>query len=793
MSEKPMYLMSYDHGGYILWGPHFINSLKTSVEWMEKYPKFKIGQDNESYCYDRYAAENPEIIDKLRELLEKYPGRFSIGSSTYGQPLSVFISEESNVRQLTEAIRADLEHLGTRPYVYTISEHALHSQIPQLTKQTGYQMAIMRTHFQMYGYNPTYDSAFGMWYGDDGTAIPCIPTYKDQGAQFGATTMENYILTRWPKEWDEPIEDFEEKFGQYAPLLGSRYDDVDKRCEELTAHVEEVDRYKWVILEDLPELYAPYMDTKDEYRPGPNEFVVRMPWGLCGNKIFNDCRKGEVAVVQAERLSAVSSAWGAPVDQNAMDDAWRHLLIAQHHDVQICGMSKEAETFIGRSWAAAEKVKGNALAAIAAGMKKGSDPAVTVINLSDKPQRGQVETTIRLRRMRADAFEAVCGEERVPCGYDVTGRHGDIPTGFRIRFVAEVPPMSAKVYSIERAEQTVETASVYENGVLTTRDYEVSLGEGGIISVKDRRTGKTVINNGGKGRLFAGFVEGVDSSSTGKWYVHCRPLVAEAMYQGEIGGIPCRFTMTLKEGAPVIYCKASFEHNGERLGIGRHFEIFRQNNNGFVHEEKLRFVMGVPFAGEVTGWRDRPFLIAETTDKYVEGNYWASAGNDELTVAIFNGGSMCLIREENNVLSVPLAYQNAYAWGEKCIWGTREHTFGIRPVVGSFDPAALHCEAVAYTYPLIVTEEEGREDGAAECCFLPVDTSDNVLMSAYYAKGGSAYLRVYEIAGADGTVSVAGYRLFACDLLENETGECFDETAPVNCHRIRTFRLEKKA
>ena len=199
MSERRVYLMSYDHGGYVTWGSHFIDSLKSSVDWMEKYPKFKIGQDNESFCYDRYAVENPEIIEKLRELLSKYPGRFSIGSSTYGQPLSVFISEESNVRQLTEAIRANMEHLGTRPYVYTISEHALHSQIPQLIKQTGYQMAIMRTHFQMYGYNPTYDSAFGMWYGDDGTAVACIPTYENQGAQFGATTMENYILTRWQK------------------------------------------------------------------------------------------------------------------------------------------------------------------------------------------------------------------------------------------------------------------------------------------------------------------------------------------------------------------------------------------------------------------------------------------------------------------------------------------------------------------------------------------------------------------------------------------------------------------
>ena len=159
------------------------------------------------------------------------------------------------MRQITYAIEADLQHFGVRPHVYAISEHAYHSQIPQLILQAGYKMALIRTHFQMYGYNPTYDSSFGTWYGEDGSGIPTIPTYKEQGAQFGATTMDNYIMTRWPREWDEPIELFEEKFKQYEPLLASRYDDVVQRCEELTQHVETVDRYHWVTLEDLLHIY----------------------------------------------------------------------------------------------------------------------------------------------------------------------------------------------------------------------------------------------------------------------------------------------------------------------------------------------------------------------------------------------------------------------------------------------------------------------------------------------------------------------------------------------------------
>ena len=61
-----------------------------------------------------------------------------------------------------------------------------------------------------------------------------------------------------------------------------------------------------------------------------------------------------------------------------------------------------------------------------------------------------------------------------------------------------------------------------------------------------------------------------------------------------------------------------------------------------------------------------------------------------------------------------------------------------------------------------------------------------------YVKNGKTYLRVYEFAGADGTVTLQGYRLHICDLLEQETGECFDETVSVTGRQIRTFRVEKK-
>jgi hypothetical protein len=95
----PLYLLAYDHGGLVLWGrDHFLERLRNAVEWLDRYPGFKIGLDNEAYTYDALAEQPAEVLSEIRGYLKRYRGRFGIGTCTYGQPLSVFINEESNIR-----------------------------------------------------------------------------------------------------------------------------------------------------------------------------------------------------------------------------------------------------------------------------------------------------------------------------------------------------------------------------------------------------------------------------------------------------------------------------------------------------------------------------------------------------------------------------------------------------------------------------------------------------------------------------------------------------------------------
>jgi alpha-mannosidase len=275
-TNSPLYLLTYDHGGLILWGTdHFADRLRNAMTWLDRYPGFKIGLDNEACVYDYLAEHDPALLGELRGDLKKYAGRFGIGTCTYGQPLSTFINEESNIRQIGCAIKTDRKQLGYTPVIYLMSEHAMHSQIPQILAGFGFQGAIMRTHFMMYGYNPTFDTPIGWWVGLDGTRVPAVPTYPGEGGAFFKTTVDNWFLTRYPgPDAKQSPEDFRKQFEHISPLLATRADDAGLRKEELVRQYDGNPDYHWLLLDELLPLFP---KPTVEMKTLPNDFTVRMP------------------------------------------------------------------------------------------------------------------------------------------------------------------------------------------------------------------------------------------------------------------------------------------------------------------------------------------------------------------------------------------------------------------------------------------------------------------------------------------------------------------------------------
>lgn len=73
MGDKKLYILTYEHGGYVLWKNEVKPRLNTLFEWMKKYPKLRIGLDYESFTFDEFSKEDKEVVELIGKLLKEYP------------------------------------------------------------------------------------------------------------------------------------------------------------------------------------------------------------------------------------------------------------------------------------------------------------------------------------------------------------------------------------------------------------------------------------------------------------------------------------------------------------------------------------------------------------------------------------------------------------------------------------------------------------------------------------------------------------------------------------------------
>ena len=806
MADKKMYIMTYDHGGFVLWQDRVYPQLKQAIEWLEKYPDFKIGLDYEAFTFDEMAKTCPEIMQMISDALKKYPGRFGLGSTTYGQPLSLFISEESNVRQLTYAIRSNLKHFGQTPPVYCISEFALNNQSPQLLKQSGFTAAIMRTHVMNYGYQRDFDSAYGNWIGRDGTAIPAIPSYVGEGVGFCNTTLDNWIITRWPHGSDYSLEDFQKKFEKYEPLLASRYDDLTLRHEELVEDAVQHDNWEFVLLEDLPGIYG---EPKDELRTDDNDFHGKMPWGYCGGEIFNGCRAAEVNAAIAERLNAMAVMLGGDSQQEKLEEAWQNVLVAQHHDVTICGLLDLSRRFLPASLAASKYAADASIDQLAARFAAPNGSSVLVVNTNAFPVTEWVE--VEGRGCASD------GNTLLPTESACDGR---------IRALVSLGAMEAKRITVRPHDAvTVPAEFIWDpkSGILTTPLYNIHLTGKGIASIADRN-GKLYVDNG-EGKLFQGYVEDVDSTSSEEpWRVTTGAHSTLAVKTGTIGGVPFRFEMLLHRENPRIECSASFDIHGQRIGrtgVTKGLAI-DHNVNGSVHEEKLCFVMDACVDQNRRMVRDLPYTISDWDGQvakpepfwyegatvlvdqkvsaeesfnsvtYLQGLYWLALRDDKAGIAVMNKGCMGSAILGNEV-RIPLMFANTYPCGTRMLDGTFDAQFALYPFDAEVSDVAVHRQALAYAYPVVCRAIPAGNGDLEKLTMADFSAnSESVVLTALYPEDGVLYARFcnYSDESACATFSPAFGKVTAeTDLLGNKLA---DSAGQMEFHpwQIKTLRID---
>jgi alpha-mannosidase len=762
---KTIYLLTYDHGGLVLWGiPQFTANLRSAVAWLGRYPGFKIGLDNEAYTYDYLAEHDPAVLDEVRGYLMKYKGRFGIGTCTYGQPLSTYINEESNIRQIHYARQTNRKHFGITPTIYLMSEHAMHSQIPQILAGFGFDGAIMRTHFMMYGYNPTFTAGVGLWVGVDGTRIWGVPTYPSEGAEFGKTTVDNWILTRCPGPecGGNSLDQFAAQFAQIHPLIATRADDAALRREDLVKETESSGRYRWMLLEDLPaEFPTPTQELKTE----PNDFKTRMPWGYCGNEIWIGCRKAEVAVLLAERLAAFTSLMGGSPHEEQLDTAWKELLVSQHHDVQICGLLLDARPHLTASLDASQTVQATTLQFIADGMKASGPVQIIVFNPHSWVYKGWITAEFHAPHGWTNQLEATHEGKRFRAVLlSPLPASGDAIRGGTVAIRAQLPALSISTFSLSPASEPQRVAgpsTIDPSGLsIENAHWKCRLHPGGgFAALESRVSRRSLFQPGKRSGFFAATIEGRPTESRGEW--HFPPGQdglprSVAVETGVVGPIPYRMELEVWNDSPRLDLRVRFDFDGEKIGAVTSDP--RDATSAFVHEDKLRFKMFPAVDPSALGVRDLPFVVSETQERYINGIYWAAISDGRAGLAVFNRGSMGSVRESDGAFAIPLAFANSYIWGTRMLSGEFVYEFALWPFEGPWQECALHRRALEYNLPCLSL---GSDPGRGELgeTFQPVAlSSDNVSLSAFYPHAGQVYLRLYEHTGCPSAVRLRAWK-----------------------------------
>lgn len=833
--EPILRICSYDHGGYVAWGwwkgwdgPGGLKDyMRRSIERLDKFPKLKWGFHIEGATWDWVVENDPAFVAEFRDWVDnKYAGRISLASGGYGQPLSCTIGEESNIRHLTYDWAA-YDRIGYRINIYMQNEHGFFPQLPQILRQVGVDKAILRTVWGMYGIPPEINASKVRWRSPEGSWVEAIPTYIGENRGLGKNTWDTRIIIGLEGYIDfEPFRRHYLEQGVRYPIA-VRIDDYPLPRDEdgsggfnRLCSYSDMPGYRWVTgeqaFEEIP-LEDAILDTDID------DYPIQMPWGFEGNIFWNLSRQAENAILTAERLATVSSMTKGANWEETLDRAWKKLLIAQHHDVNICGVSSGGEygelmldvarNFYGEAISLANAAATASFRALLSNFKcLKSDRVVAIYNPVNWARHSVVTFRVKSEKLKLPkAFRVSCDGnvlEHQVIGTEI--KPGGYISQTTLAVSVDMEPLGFKLLNLDFLYDAAEPGSVmkaYEN------DNEITvLTNWGKIAV-NRETGECVAYDSDGGALlvpdkgngtFTAYVDGrFCSSIPDKVAVEANgPLVSVIHIAGKIGSLKFVTEVTVYRDDPRLDFKTTFEVHGETVGETSIPSEWDGKDEPVVQEKKLMVHFTPSLKDKTTVAQDFPFMVGETHNDKINAGCWVDVSDISKGMTLANHGTMGYVWNGQTISNI-LLYSGKYSWGEvqAFLEGSYTLEYNVSFHKGTWKEGETHKLGINYNLPVIGISGSPREGRLSPedlriSIIDPVSGEDvlNLILSALYTRGNLKYLRLYEYLGAARTkfqIRLAGrvIKLTPVDLLHRDISEAA-ETAEIPAYGIRTFRLD---
>jgi alpha-mannosidase len=668
---------------------------------LQAHPYWKINLELEPETWDLVRTTEPEAYAAFKKMFadQSDTGRIEYVNPGYGQSYLYTSSGESMIRQLSYGIQKLREHFPEAVFTtYSSEEPCFTSALPQVLLSFGFKYASLKNPNTCWG---GYTRAFGgelvQWQGPDGSRLPTVPRYSSEELVANST----WQTTAWNNG---------KAYIQSALAAGIRH--PIGMCLQDAGWRGGPWLQENVQYETWRNYIGHIADTKSArlWKLSQEDIQVSLVWGAqVLQRIAQQVRNAENKLAAAEKYAAIRTLYDhQPWPQQALDTAWKSLLLAQHHDCWIVPYNGRK----GDQWI--DKVK------------RWTDMTLLVSN-SILQQHDITEQRIRIVNTTAHQRE----EWMI-----VPDRHGR-----RLVFKASVPPMGYRVYSLQEAEGEEAPMQQYRQlpdgrYLIETDLYRVVIDphRGGVItSLINKAMGNREMVDSKSARGFnelrgffykeAAWRSSMDTAATVSIKEDNKAGVVAAI-RGFIAGHPFIQVLTLANGKQRIDMQLRIDWQGDP-GIGApqaaHYRAEDYHKAFYNDSFKLQVLFPLNLPQQRLS-KDAPYDVTESRLANTFFNSWDSIKNNVILhwadvtdgnagLALFTDHTTSYVHGPHYPLGFTLQYAGTALWGRNYnINGPTEVKYAIVPHRGRWDAAGISKEAADWCEPLLIMPATGDGD-----------------------------------------------------------------------------------
>lgn len=781
LSRKAFFADGF-HGG--VYG-HY--PLKTYTGWlvdqMEALPAWAVNLELEPETWDSVRVHAPLDYARFKKDWALSP-RVEFTNPTYAQPYMYNISGESILRQFVYGMDKLWQHFpGLRFDTYAVEEPCFTSALPQILRQLGFSYASLKCPDTCWGgYAEAYPGpgpgTLVDWIGPDGTSLLTSPRYTCEEPEPGSVWQT--------RAWNNGPQYLQAcRAAGIQPPIGMCYQDAGWT------------RGPWIgggkhpgVGSGQGSIYTTWRDYFARHAAGVQPQAYRftqegvrpgLVWGAqVLQRIAQQVRALETRLARTEVLLALAdpartgaSEAEAEGRQAALDEAWRLLMLAQHHDVWIVPYNRLNER---GSWA------DNVGLWTREGLRlcDSLERAALLPALEDPGETEPASVTV---------YNPLPWDRSAPVHlYGANGSHYSL--------WARVPALSSLTLPLEAtaspAKDSVWTEArpdrrgrvVLENDRFC---LHLDARRGGIVtSFVDKTLGNKEFVDPQKDYAFGelkGFFYTQNrwlSSADQEARISLRrpdPWTVEARVSGHIGEHPFVQTYTLVQGAEVVDCRLYIRWQG-RPGIGAYAQrdAFKANARAFYQDQsKLTLWLPLALGPQVRLSKDAPFDVCESRLPHTHFKTWDSLQHNVILhwvdvadashgLALLTDHTGAYVYGQGEALGLTLQYAGQGLWGrDHPVQGPTSLHYALCPHKGNWEEGGVERSRLEWEQPLVAVERPAASaqapqpgaDTAVGTSFLRIEEAPSVQLSALLpAPQGGWLLRLYNASASPATATL---------------------------------------